>query len=76
MVAASFGPLVIPGVGRFYGAVAAVCGAAFIWRAVALYRLREGEEPPRRKAGMALFGFSILYLFILFAAMLAQGLLK
>jgi protoheme IX farnesyltransferase len=76
VVAASFGPLVIPGVGLIYGAVAAACGAAFVWRAFALYRLRNGEEPPLRKAAMALFGFSILYLFILFVAMLAQSVVR
>ena len=76
LVAASFGPLVIHGVGLFYGAIATACDAALVWRAFALYRLRDGEEPPRRKAAMALFGFSILYLFILFAAMLAQIMLR
>ena len=73
VVVSSFGPLLIPGIGLFYGVIAAGCGAVFIWRAVVLYRLRDGEESPRRKAAMALFGFSILYLFILFAAMLAEA---
>ena len=76
VVAASFGPLLIPGVGLFYGAVAAVCGAALIWRALRLYRLRAGAESPLRKAAMSLFGFSILYLFVLFAAMLAERILR
>ena len=49
------------------------CGAIFLWRAFALYRLREAEEAPRRKAAMALFGYSILYMFLLFAALLAQS---
>ena len=35
-----------------------------------------GEESARRKAAMALFGFSILYLFVLFAAMLAEAMLR
>ena len=48
----------------------------FLWRALALYRLREAEEAARRKAAMALFGFSILYLFVLFAAMLAEAMLR
>ena len=76
VAAASFGPLVIPGVGLFYGAIVAACDAGFIWRALALYRLRDGEEAPRRKAAMALFGFSILYLFVVFAALLAQIMLR
>ena len=42
----------------------------------AIYRLRDGDESARRKAAMALFGFSILYLFVLFAAMLAEAMLR
>jgi heme o synthase len=76
LVLSSFGPILIPGVGFLYGAVAVVAGAVFLWRAFALYRLRDGEESARRKAAMALFGFSILYLFVLFAAMLAEVLLR
>jgi protoheme IX farnesyltransferase len=76
LVAASFGPLAIPGVGLLYGAVAAACDAILLWRAFALYRLRDAEESPRRKAAMALFGYSILYMFLLFAALLAQVLLR
>ena len=76
LVASSFGALMIPGVGPFYAAVAAVCGAIFLQRAFALYRLREAEEGARRKAAMALFHFSILYMFLLFAALLAQTLVN
>jgi len=76
LIPASFGPLVIPGVGLLYGAIAAAAGAALVWRALALYRLREGDESARRKAAMALFGLSILYLFVLFAAMLAEVMLR
>ena len=52
--------------------VAVAADAVLLWRALALYRVRDGDESERRKAAMALFGFSILYLFILFAAMLAE----
>ena len=76
LVPASFGPLMIPGVGLVYGATAAAAGAVLLWRAFALYRLREAEEAARRKAAMDLFGFSILYLFVLFAAMLAEAMLR
>jgi heme o synthase len=76
LVPASFGPLAIPGVGVLYGVVAAVCDAILLQRAFALYRLREGEEASRRKAAMAMFGFSILYMFLLFAALLAQVLMR
>jgi heme o synthase len=76
LVPASLGPLIIPGVGLLYGATAAAADAVLLWRALALYRLRDGDESARRKAAMALFGFSILYLFVLFAAMLAEAMLR
>ena len=76
LIAASFGPLLIPGVGLFYTGVALAANAVLAWRALALYRLRDAEELPRRKAAMAMFGFTILYLFILFAAMLAEVALR
>ena len=76
LVPASFGPLAIPGVGFFYGAVAASCNAVLLWRVFALYRLRNGAESPRRKAAMALFGYSILYMFVLFAALLAEVIVR
>src|ERR1700722_2387351 len=76
LVPASFGPMLIPGVGLLYGAVAVAANAGFLWRAAALYRVRDGEESARRKAAMGLFGFSILYLFVLFAAMLVEVLLR
>jgi len=76
LVPASLGPLAIEGVGWPYATVAAASDAVLLWRAFALYRLREGEEPPRRKAAMALFGFSILYMFLLFAALLAEALIR
>ena len=76
LVPASLGPMLIPGVGLLYGAVAVAANAGFLWRAFALYRLRDGDKSARRKAAMGLFGFSILYLFVLFAAMLAEVLLR
>ena len=76
LIPASFGPLLIPGVGLLYGAIAAAADGALVWRALALYRLRNGDELARRKAAMALFGLSILYLFVLFAAMLAEVMLR
>jgi heme o synthase len=76
LVVSSFGALLIPGVGLFFGAVSAVAGAVFLWKAFALYRLRGAEESPRRKAAMGLFGYSIFYMFLVFAALLAQALLN
>ncbi|MBV9289332.1 MAG: protoheme IX farnesyltransferase [Hyphomicrobiales bacterium] len=76
LVPTSLSPLAIPGVGWLYGSVAAASNVVLLWRALALYRLREGEESPRRKAAMALFGYSILYMFLLFAALLAEALIR
>jgi protoheme IX farnesyltransferase len=76
LVPASLGPMLIPGVGLLYGAIATAANAGFLWRAFALYRLRDGEESARRKAAMGLFGFSILHLFVLFAAMLAEVIVR
>ena len=76
LVPASFGALAVPRVGFFYGTVAALCNAVLLWRVFALYRLRNGAESPRRKAAMALFGYSILYMFVLFAALLAAVIVR
>ena len=72
----SFGPLVIPGVGLLYAVVATICDGVLLWRVLALYRLRDAEDSPRRKAAMALFGYSILYMFLIYAALLAEVLLR
>ena len=67
----------IPGVGlALRGWSRRPATRVFLWRALALYRLRDGEELPRRKAAMALFGYSILYMFLIFAALLAEVLLR
>ena len=59
--------------GLAYGAVAFVCNAlmiALVWR---VYRERIG--PAATSAAKRLFAFSLLYVFVLFAAMLADNLL-
>jgi len=66
LVPVSFGPVVVGPAGWLYGAVAAVAGAAFVALAVALWR-QASERAARR-----LFGFSLLYLFALFAALLVE----
>jgi protoheme IX farnesyltransferase len=53
--------------GAIYGATAAVCGATFIALALRLVRSSEADRRPAHR----LFAFSILYLFVLFAALLA-----
>ena len=71
---ASLLPLVIAKLGLFYAVAAAALGAVFVAKALRLYGLRHGPEIARNRAAMALFGFSILYLFALFAIMLVEAL--
>ena len=56
--------------GDVYGAVALLAGALFVMFAWRCYSRREGPEAD--KAAKHLFGFSILYLFLLFAVLLAE----
>ena len=59
--------------GMLYGAVAALGGAFFLFLAVRVLRSRAGEgDPAEDKAARNLFGFSILYLFALFSAILVE----
>jgi protoheme IX farnesyltransferase len=53
-----------------YTVVSALLGAAFLWHAVDVYRLCEGDAA--RRACRRLFGFSIIYLFAIFAAIIAE----
>jgi protoheme IX farnesyltransferase len=57
-----------------YGAVAAILGAAFVALAVQVWRAREGAGA--EAAARRLFGFSVLYLFLLFAMLLAEALVR
>jgi protoheme IX farnesyltransferase len=54
--------------GTIYAAVAAVCGALFV---VLAWQLRRKSDAERRDASR-LFAFSIFYLFVLFAVLLAD----
>ncbi len=54
----------------FYGYLSAVLGIAFVALAVWVYRIRSGGRAD--KCAMRLFGFSILYLFLLFAELLGE----
>ena len=56
--------------GTAYGIVATVTGAIFLICAWRCYREREGDEAD--KAAKHLFAFSILYLMLLFAVLLAE----
>ena len=56
--------------GPLYGAAAILLGGEFLRRAILLWRGGEGSQKTIAKG---LFGFSILYLFGLFAALLAEA---
>jgi protoheme IX farnesyltransferase len=68
LVPATFAPPVLGVGGAFYIATAAVLGGTFLALAHALHRAATD------KAAMRLFGFSILYLFLLFAVLLGEAL--
>jgi protoheme IX farnesyltransferase len=59
--------------GYLYGAVALACGAMMVLLAWRVYRDRTGPAAP--SAAKRLFAFSLLYVFVLFAALLADNLL-
>jgi protoheme IX farnesyltransferase len=56
--------------GLFYGAVAAICGAVMLHLAWRVYRDRTGAAAA--SAARKLFAFSLLYVFVVFAALLAD----
>ena len=56
--------------GLAYAIVSLVGGLGMLALAVQVYRLRQGE--PAMRVAQQLFGFSILYLFLLFATLLAE----
>jgi protoheme IX farnesyltransferase len=63
LVASSFLPQILGALGWFYGVSALVLGAVFIVMAIAVAR-SDSDKPAKQ-----LFGYSILYLFILFGLM-------
>lgn len=65
-------PSLIGMAGVTYGAVATLFGLGFLYHAWRVFRVREGVEA--RKAAGRMFGFSILYLFTLFAVLVAEHL--
>ncbi len=70
LVPVTFLPSLLGTTGMLYTVVTAFSGAAFLWHAVDVYRLREGDAA--RRACRRLFAFSILYLFAIFAAIIAE----
>ncbi|MGH6817557.1 MAG: heme o synthase [Methylovirgula sp.] len=63
-------PFVLGFASVVYGCLSAALGAAFVALAVRVYRVRSGAGADR--CAMRLFGFSILYLFLLFAELLGE----
>jgi protoheme IX farnesyltransferase len=56
--------------GALYGAAAVVAGLGFGAMALRVFRVRDGARA--NKAAMQLFAFSILYLFLLFSALIVE----
>jgi protoheme IX farnesyltransferase len=56
--------------GWLYGAAALTLGLGFCWHALRVYRVRKGADANKR--AMAMFGFSILYLFVLFGLLVIE----
>jgi protoheme IX farnesyltransferase len=56
--------------GALYGAVAVVAGLGFAAMALRVFWIRDGARA--NKAAMQLFAFSILYLFLLFSALIVE----
>ncbi|MBK8458592.1 MAG: protoheme IX farnesyltransferase [Phyllobacteriaceae bacterium] len=54
-----------------FGVAAALLGAGFIWKAVAVWRMPESDRD--MKPAKALFGFSLAYLAMIFAGLLADS---
>jgi protoheme IX farnesyltransferase len=68
LVPSSFAPAMLGIAGPLYAVAAALLGAAFLWCALSVHR---GGRKLSHSAGR-LFGFSIVYLFLLFAFILAE----
>jgi protoheme IX farnesyltransferase len=70
LVPVTFLPALFGVTGPFYCAAVAILGAVFLYHALAVYRRRDGQAAER--ACKRLFTFSILWLFLVFAAILAE----
>lgn len=67
-------PYVMGFAGVFFGVVAAALGLAFIYYAYRVLRMRPDDE--KMSAAKSMFGFSLFYMFALFAALLVDGLMQ
>ena len=73
LAAASLLPWALGFAGGLYGAVACCCGAVLLFLAIRLLSSRNGSEAAIARR---LFGFSIIYLFLVFAGLLANPVLS
>jgi protoheme IX farnesyltransferase len=64
-------PTIMGFAGIFYGVVAALLGAIFVALALDVFRKDKGSAA--EMAAKRLFAFSVLYLFLLFAVLLVEG---
>ncbi len=71
LIAASVAPWALALTGAIYGATAVALGAVFLWLATAVAR-NKASEPSEMKPEKRLFAFSVLYLFVLFAALVVD----
>jgi protoheme IX farnesyltransferase len=67
-------PFMLGMTGWLYGGISIVLGALFVLFAIQVYRKRSGELAER--ACKHLFAFSVLYLFLLFAVLLCEGMAR
>lgn len=74
LVPLALSPVMLGEAGLAYGVVAGATGLGMLLLAVNVYRRRTG--PAAVTAAKKLFGFSILYLFLLFATLLAEALVR
>jgi len=70
LVASTIVPSLIGFTGPIFTAAAVVTGSCFIWFAWALFRTR--ETVAMKKAGRALFTYSLSYLFVIFLALIVD----
>ena len=75
LVAVTLAPIAIGATGPLYAVLAVGLGAAFLWFAWGVYR-NTADEPKAMKPEKRLFGYSILYLFLLFAGVAVDALVR
>jgi protoheme IX farnesyltransferase len=71
MAVAAFAPVLLRQTGALYGTVALIATGLFAFYAFAVFRSRE-SDPAQMRAERRLFRYSILYLFIMFGAVVVD----